>query len=147
MRFYEDIEIGELTRIGPYVVGKDEAIGFATKWDPAYFHLDEHRAKESQHGGLIVSGALVFAVYYKLCHDMAEEKGPMDAVATLGFEVQYPHPTRPGDALTLHFTPVEKRESNSNPLVGIAKNHSRLINQHGDVVLEVWLTGMYNKRS
>jgi acyl dehydratase len=146
MRFYEDILIGDLTITGPYQITRDEIIDFASKWDPAYFHIDEEKAKASPYGGLTASGAHVFSIYYKLCYEMADKKGPMDSVATLGFEVKYPNPARPGDELTLHFTPIEKRESQSNPRVGIAKNRSQLVNQNGEVVLQVELAGMYKKR-
>ena len=145
MRYFEDIEIGQTTVTGPYEVLESEVIEFASKWDPAYFHLDEDKAKESVYGGIIASGPHVFAIYYKLCYQRTDEIGAMDAVATLGFEVKYPHPTRPGDNLFLHFTSTEKRESKSNPKVGIAKNSSKLLNQNDQVVLEVELTGMYNK--
>lgn len=123
-----------------------EVIEFATKYDPAYFHLDAEKAKASVYGGLIASGAHVFAIYYNLCYQRADKYGAMDSVATLGFEIKYPTATRPGDSLYLHFTSTEKRESRSNPKVGIAKNSSTLINQNDEVVLEVELTGMYNKR-
>ncbi len=145
-RYFEDIEIGVTSITGPYEVREPEVIEFAKKYDPAYFHLDAEKAKESVYGGLIASGAHVFAIYYNLCYQRSEKYGDMDAVATLGFEIKYPTATRPGDSLYLHFTSTEKRESKSNPKVGIAKNSSSLVNQKDEVVLEVTLTGMYNMR-
>lgn len=146
MRYFEDIDVGEECVCGEHHITEKELIDFASQWDPADMHLDREKAAQSPYGGLIASGAHVLSIYYKLCHEMLALQGPIDAIATLGFEASYPNPVRPGDTLALHFKPTEKRASNSNPDVGIAKNLSRLINQNGDVALELKLTAMYNKR-
>jgi len=42
--YFEDIEVGDSRKAGPYFVSKDEIIQFARQYDPRPFHIDEKAA-------------------------------------------------------------------------------------------------------
>ena len=66
MRYYEDIEIGEVEEHGEYEVTKEEIKEFARKYDPQPFHVDEDAAKDSIFGGLVASGWHTAAIMMRL---------------------------------------------------------------------------------
>ena len=40
MLFFEDIDIGETTRLGAHTFREEEMVAFARAWDPQAFHLE-----------------------------------------------------------------------------------------------------------
>ena len=64
--YFEDTEIGAISKAGPYLVSKEEIIRFATQYDPVPRHLDEEVAARSIFGGLTASSAHTFAVFISL---------------------------------------------------------------------------------
>ena len=46
--YFEDIEVSDSQKAGPYSVSKDEIIQFAEKYDPRPFHIDEAAAAKCQ---------------------------------------------------------------------------------------------------
>lgn len=52
MKFAE-FHAGQVLTAGPYTVTEDEVLGFATSYDPQWFHTDPAAAQEGRFGGLI----------------------------------------------------------------------------------------------
>ena len=50
--YFEDIEVGDSRKAGPYFVSKAEIIRFAKQYDPVSRHIDEEAAARSIFGGL-----------------------------------------------------------------------------------------------
>ena len=147
MRYFEDIEIGKQVRVGPYEVTQEEIIEFAMRWDPMPYHTDPDAALETPFKGLAASGAHTISIYYRLSYDLSQlQKEPLAGIAALGFEIRLPTPVRPGDQLTATMEPIEKRDSESNPMAGISRSRGALTNQLGEVVLEIVTTGLFAKR-
>ena len=132
--YFEDIEVGDSRRAGPYFVSKAEIIQFAKQYDPRPFHIDEEAAARSVFAGLSASAAHTFAIYIFLTDKL---QPPIHALAGLGYdELRLPNPVRPGDDLELESITVEKRESKSKPDRGTLRNQIHLRNQKGETVLQ-----------
>jgi acyl dehydratase len=132
--YFEDIEVGDNRKAGPYFVSKDEIIQFAKQYDPRPFHIDEEAAARSVFAGLSASAAHTFAIFISLTNNV---QPPVRAVAGMGFdELRLPSAVRPGDVLDLEATTLEKRESKSKPDRGILRNQVYLRNQRRETVLQ-----------
>jgi acyl dehydratase len=64
--YFEDVEVGDSQKAGPYSVSKEEIIQFAKRYDPRPFHIDEAAAARSVFGGLSASAAHTFAIFISL---------------------------------------------------------------------------------
>ena len=132
--YFEDFEIGDSRRAGPYLVSKAEIIQFAEHYDPRPFHIDEEAAARSVFGGLSASAAHTFAIFIFLT---TKYQLPFRAIAGLGYdELRLPNAVRPGDELDLESTVLEKRESKSRPDTGILRNQIHLRNRRRETVLQ-----------
>jgi len=132
--YFEEIEVGDSRKAGPYSVSKDEIIRFAKQYDPRPFHIDEAAAARSVFGGLSASAAHTFAIFVLLTNKL---QPLFRAMAGLGFdELRLPKAVRPGDDLYLDATILEKRESKSKSDRGVVREQLRLNNQKGETVLQ-----------
>src|SRR6516165_10165261 len=114
--YFEDFEIGDSRKAGPYLVSKAEIIQVAMQFDPRPFHIDEEAAARSVFKGLTASAAHTFAIYIFLT---TKVQPPLRALAGLGYdEVRLPNPVRAGDELDYEAIILEKRESKSRPDTG-----------------------------
>ena len=111
--YFEEFEVGDSRKAGPYFVSKDEVIQFAKRYDPRPFHIDEAAAARSVFAGLSASAAHTFAIFISLTNKF---QPPVRVIALLGYdELRLPNAVRPGDNLYLESTTLEKRESKSKP--------------------------------
>jgi acyl dehydratase len=142
--YFEDLEVGDTRKAGPYFVSKDEIIQFAKQFDPRPFHIDEEAAARSVFGGLSASAGHTFAIFIFLTD---RYQPPFRALAGLGYdELRLPNAVRPGDNLYLESTTLEKRESKSKPDRGIVRGQSFLRNQKGDTVLQCVGSALVERR-
>ncbi|MCW5605104.1 MAG: MaoC family dehydratase [Burkholderiales bacterium] len=156
MPWFEDIEIGAHTELGPYTFTEEEIIRFAKKYDPQYFHIDAEAAKAGPFGGLTASGWHTTATWMKMMirsrtgrDDPPDETGRKPAGGpSPGFlDMKWPNPVRPGDTITYSSTVIEKIEMKSRPQWGIIRSRNIGINQHGQTVLEFTGQGMIERRN
>jgi len=56
MLYFEDMEVGSKAKFGCYEVTRDEAIAFASQYDPQPFHLDDEAAAQMYFGKISASG-------------------------------------------------------------------------------------------
>jgi acyl dehydratase len=132
--YFDELQIGSRSAAGPYLLSKDEIIGFATKYDPIPRHIDEEAAARSLFGGLTASGSHTFAIYILLTGQLQPH---FQVLMGLGWEnVKLPNPVRPGDKLDLEMTVLEMRPSKSKSDRGIVRNQNLLRNQKRETVLE-----------
>ena len=143
--YFEDFEVGDSRKAGPYFVSKDEIIQFAKRYDPRPFHIDEAAAARSVFAGLSASAAHTFAIFISLTNKF---QPPVRVIALLGYdELRLPNAVRPGDNLYLESTTLEKRESKSKPDRGIVRSQGRLRNQKGETVLQCVYSVLVERRS
>ncbi|TMH21373.1 MAG: acyl dehydratase [Betaproteobacteria bacterium] len=93
--YLEDFEPGHTYTSATHTISNEEALDFARRYDPQYFHLDPVAARDSVFGGLVLGGfqtaALVWALVLKT--------GMFDKSALAGIgldELRWHKPVRPG---------------------------------------------------
>lgn len=142
MNYFEDIEIGEVRVSGPYTVTKEEAVEFASRYDPQPFHLSEEAAADSLFGRLSLSGLNTAAIVMRLFVDCPGNNAEA-SIAGVGIdELRWLKPVYPGDTLELHVEAIRKRRSRSRPDAGTAWHKVTAYNQHGDAVISLTLIGL-----
>jgi acyl dehydratase len=146
MRYYEDIEIGEVEESGKYDVTKEEIKEFARKYDPQPFHLDEEAAKESIFGELVASGWHTAAIMMRLSVEESDEESAF--LGSFGIdELRWEAPVRPGDTLRRRSEVIEKRLSESQNDRGYVKSRIEGLNQDNEMVISMIGNGIYARRS
>lgn len=117
MRYFEDIEAGDVHEFGSHTVTKAEIVDFAEQFDPQPFHLDEDAAADSIFGGLVASGWHTASLCMRLLVD-----GYMSEAASAGArgirDLRWKQPVRPGDTLTCRLEVLETEPDAGNPDVG-----------------------------
>lgn len=142
MKFAEFKE-GMVITHPPVVVGEEEMLGFAQRYDPQWFHTDSQRAQEGRWDGLIGSGWMTCALAMRMLVDVALHDS--EAFGSPGVEdLRWLKPVRPGDALRMETTVLSVRRSASRPELGILKWTWRLFNQHDEQVLELTATSLFD---
>jgi acyl dehydratase len=133
--YFEDIEVGAVrSGGGPYLVSKNEIIQFAKQYGPLPLHIDEEAAARSIFGGLSASSAHIFSIFVLLTTKLQDR---FRVLAGMGWdELRLLNAVRPGDALDLETTVLEKRESKSKPDRGIVRDQIHSRNQRRETVLQ-----------
>jgi acyl dehydratase len=144
IEYFEDIKLHQKSRSKEYPLTEKEIIDYASVWDPRPYHINPEFARSTKFGGLLASGSHLVAI----CHRLANEKSINEAyIAGMGWEkVEFLYPAKPGDTLTLEEEVLWKRESKSDPNVGIIHHVARLLNQRGEAVFAMEVTGLVKKR-
>lgn len=141
MKFAE-FHRGQVIEAGPYVLGEEEILAFATRYDPQWFHTDPDAAARGLFGGLIASGWQTCAIAMRLVADAALAGSESFASPGLRY-VKWPNPVRPGDALRLRAEVLSARRSDSKKTLGILEWQWVLFNQHDAVVLDLVATSLF----
>lgn len=130
--FLEDLHPGQKFPGGQVHLDLHRMKAFAAEFDPQPFHLDETAAQNSIFRGLAGSGWHTAALAIRLLVD-----GGLPfayGLIGLGGEIAWPHPTRPGDTLTLESEILDLIPSRSKPQQGIALVRCTMTNQDGKSV-------------
>ncbi len=112
-RFYlDDLSVGQRFTSGTLTVTADEIKGYAAKYDPQPFHLDDAAAQATLFGGLAASGWHTAAMTMRL---LVDGGAPLaGGIIGAGGEIAWPRPTRPGDMLHVESEVVEITPSRSS---------------------------------
>lgn len=145
MRFSE-FQPGMVITAGPYAVTEAEVLQFAQAFDPQWFHTDPVAAKTSRFGGLIASGWHTCGIAMRLIADAALHGSESFASPGLAY-IKWPHPVRPGDALTVHATVLEARVSRSQSGMGILRWRWQMRNALDVEVLDLEATSLFDLSS
>ena len=145
MRYFEDLQPGDVTLGSTFVVELEEMVEFARRWDPQPFHLDEAVANAMfGEGGVTAPGVFVMAIRTRLLHDTPD----LAVIAGLGYdELRFHAPVRAGDTLQLRQEWLDKRVSDSKPDRGVARSRLSLVNQDGVQVMSHIDTVLVRRRS
>lgn len=144
--YFEDLEEGQTAEFGSYEVTEAEIIRFAEQYDPQVIHTDPEAATDSVYGGLIASGWHTTAICMRLVVDHHVSKS--SALGGLGVEeLRWPNPVRPGDVLSVEWTVLGKRRSESREDRGIVTTDVRVRDQAGEEKLVMKPTGLYALRA
>ena len=127
---------------GPYKVLEAEVLQFAKSYDPQWFHADLVAATKGRFGGLIASGWHTCGIAMRLLADVALHDSESFASPGLAY-VKWPHPVRPGDALTVRATVLEARVARSQPGMGILRWRWQMHNALDVAVLDLEATSLF----
>lgn len=145
MLYFEDIVEGETLRYGTYTPTREEAIAFASQYDPQSFHLSDDGVEGTPFERLALSGWHVGSISMRLFADHYLSK--YDSRTGLGLDgLRWLKPVYPGDTLSCELTILEKRLSRSRPGEGIVRYHTRVLNQDRDQVMDLTSTGIVGCR-
>ena len=145
-RFYEDLEIGDVhrSRLGRTISEADNVWFTCLTLNTNQIHFNVPYAERTQFGKPLVNSAFTLALVLGLTVPDTSE----NAAANLGWgKITLPNPVYVGDTLWAESEITERRESRSNPSVGIVSMRCRGINQRREVVIEFTRTFMVYKRS
>lgn len=145
-RFYEDFEPGDVysSRFGRTVTEQDNLLFTCLTHNTNSIHFDAVHAGRTQFGQILVNSTFTLALITGLTVPDTSE----NAAANLQWtDIKLPSPVFVGDTLWAESEILEKRESASNPDVGIVTMRCRGINQRGQVVIEYRRTFMVYKRT
>lgn len=133
-RYWDDLAEGEPLDCQPVVLGLEEIIAFALKYDPQQFHVDEKIAAASRFKGIIASSLHTLSACTRVIVDAQQDVEIMIGLGIL--EVALPNVVRPGDVLTVDAYWSDLRRSASKPGQGLATVRFTLRNQRQETVLE-----------
>ena len=145
-RFYEDLESGDVyrSRLGRTISEADNVWFTCLTLNTNQIHFNVPYAERTQFGKPLVNSAFTLALVLGLTVPDTSE----NAAANLGWgEITLPSPVFVGDTLWAESEITDRRESRSNPSVGIVSMRCRGINQRREVVIELTRTFMVYKRS
>lgn len=142
--YYEDVEIGDTEEYGGREVTKGEMVGFAEKYDPQPFHVDEEAARDSFFGGLIASGWFTASVVMRMTVD--NHLGDWASMGALGVgDLRWHRPVYPGDTLSVSDEVVGKEPRDEK--TGIVRYEKEVLNQDGKVVMSMEPMVLFERRS
>jgi acyl dehydratase len=128
----DDLRVGQRFSSGTHLVDAAQIKAFAAQFDPQPFHLDDAAARATLFGSLAASGWHTAAITMRL---LVETGLPlMGGIIGVGGEVNWPRPTRPGDALRVVSEIEEVTPSRSRPDRGMVRVRSETRNQRDEVV-------------
>jgi acyl dehydratase len=140
---FADFFIGQIIEAGPYDVGEQEIVSFATVFDPQWFHVDSVAAERHRFGGLIASGWHTCSIAMRLIADAALHGSESYASPGVRY-VKWLQPVRPDDALRLRAEVIQKRISRQRAALGILVWRWQLFNQSGAEVLDLETTSLFD---
>lgn len=135
-RYFEDYVPGSVHEFGGIEIRQQEIVDFGKQFDPQVFHTNPEGARATIHGGLIASGWHTASLMMRLF-----VQHYLSGIASLGSpgvdELRWKKPVRPGDRLSLRVTVSQTRRSHSKPDRGIVHSFIEVLNQHGEVIMDM----------
>ena len=156
MKYFEDIGVGERTAVGRHTFTSDDIKGFATRFDPQPFHVDEAAAECSHFGRLAASGWHSAVAWMRLM--VAERRRQADSARSRGEPVaamgpalglrnlKWLKPVYVDDTITYESEVIETRASESRPNLGLLTVRSTGVNQYGELVISFVSTTFVERR-
>jgi acyl dehydratase len=156
MKFFEDISVGDVFEVGRHTFTAEDIKGFARRFDPQLFHMDEAAAVSSIYGALCASGWHTAVAWMRLMadyrrrldEDMLARGEPVAGIGpALGFrELKWLKPVYAGDTIDYKGEVIEMRPSNSRPHTGLMSFRSTGVNQNGVPVISFVSTTFVERR-
>ena len=134
-RYFEDFEVGDIYRhrLGRTVTATDNIWFAMLTMNTNPVHFDHALAAKTKFGQPIVGSTLTLA----LVTGQSVSDISINSMTNLGWdEVRLPNPLFEGETVYSQSEVLEKRDSKSNPKVGIVTFKTKGFTQDGKVVIE-----------
>ncbi len=142
---FEDFTPGDRVVFHRIAVSREDILEFAADWDPQPMHLDEAAGKASILRGLTGSGWHMICLLMRgMCDGFLVDSTSAGSPGV--DDVRWLKPLRPGDELTLTYTVLDARVSNSRPNIGIVRFRFEMTNQNGETTMTVENPIMFGRR-
>ena len=143
--YFEDFSVGRVFNSGTRQLSEQDILGFASEYDPQYFHTDPEAAKQSIFGGLIASGWQTVGVCMRLmCDSYLLETSSLGSPGVDA--VRWVKPVYPGDTLRMRATVIAAKPSSSKPDRGMATMRCEVFNQKDELVMHMQSMQMMGRR-
>jgi acyl dehydratase len=129
--YLDDLAVGQTFTTGTYEMTAADIVAFARTYDRQPFHMDDAAAKHTLFGGLAASGWHTAAVSMRLLTDGTLPLA--GGLISVGGEIAWPRPTRPGDVLHVAVAVLEVTPSRSRSDRGMITCRNETRNQRGEV--------------
>ncbi len=145
--FFEDFPAGETVELdGSYEVTREEIVAFAEEFDPQPMHLNDEEIPGMGLHRPIASGWHTCAISMRLMSDSYISKS--HGLGSPGMDsLKWYKPVCPGDILRLRRTCKAARVSKSRPEMGICTFLWEILDQNGDLVMDVAGLQMFRTRA
>ena len=144
--YFEDVELGSETLLGPYDVTREEVLEFARKYDPQPFHLSDEEAAKTHFGRIAASGWHTCAMTMAVIARKVVETRQAGLGSPGVDELRWLKPVYPGDRLTVTGTVVETTPSRSKPEIGTIRTQTVVTNQDDVPVMRFTSIVMMRRR-
>jgi acyl dehydratase len=133
--YWEELQVDAEFKSSARTVTEADIVMFAgLSGDYNPLHIDEEFCKQTQFGGRIAHGPLVYAIAAGLLFQLHLYDDTL--IAFLGFDsLKFTKPVKPGDTIHARIKVLEKRET-SHAERGVMKRQLQVVNQRGEVVQE-----------
>jgi acyl dehydratase len=142
---FEDFDKGQVIEGEPITVTRDELVGFAQRFDPQPFHLDEGAAGATFIGRLIGSGWQTASFGMRLLHRDAF-RGQTSMGSPGVEELRWLRPVLPGDSLRARIVVEETRISASKPDRGFVRFLMTLLGPRDERVMSQAFSVIFARR-
>ncbi len=143
--FFEEFEIDTVYKSQGRTIAESDVMAFAgLSGDFNPLHTDAEFASTTPIGERIAHGMLTVAISTGMSNWTGIFAGTTIALAEQN--IQYKAVVKFGDTVHLEMRVIEKRET-SKPDRGIVKFAAQMINQHGDLVVDMIWTLMMRRRA
>lgn len=133
-QYYEDFAVGDTSETGRYRITTEEALAFATAYDPQSFHLDAAAAESSFFKRLVISGWQTAAITMRLLVDRRKAEGG-ELIGMGVDELRWTAPVAPGDELHVRSEVIDMKPWPGGKPRGIIRFRNETINQDDLVVM------------
>ena len=135
-RYFEDYEAGAVHILGEVHIDRDEMVAYSRKYDPQDMHINEEKAVQGPFNGLIASGFYTASLMMRfLARNYLSNASSLGSPGIDG--LRWLAPVRADDLLTVQVSIVETRRSRSKSDRGIVRSLIEVINQEGQVVMDM----------
>jgi acyl dehydratase len=144
-RYFEEFEVGQVFQHWPgrTITEADDTWFSLMTMNQHPLHIDEHYARQTQHGQRLVVGTFVFSLVVGM--SVADISGR--AIANLEYEqVKHLGPVFHGDTIYAESRILDKVESSSKSDRGIIYVETFGLNQHGEKILSLRRRALVPKR-
>jgi acyl dehydratase len=144
-RLYEDMDVGDVyrSRLGRTISEADNTWFTTLTMNTNQVHFNAAFAERTRFGRLLVNSCLTLALVTGLSVPDTSENGAANLSWT---DIELPNPVFVGDTLWAESEILTKRDSRSNPSVGIVSLRTRGINQRGETVIRFERSVMVYRR-
>ena len=157
MKYFEDIQVGDVFEVGRYTFTADEIKAFAARFDPQPFHrrrggggaLAFRRAVSPPAGIPRLAWMRLMVDHRRRMDEAMRARGePVAGIGpALGFrELKWLKPVYVGDTIEYKSEVTEMRVSDSRPRLGLMTFRSTGVNQNGEPVISLVSTTFVERR-